>query len=178
MRPGPFIAAALIGCVFAVGASTSTAFAGYGPPAPPPPSGPPGFGRIIEAKTIAPSGGAITVSVPPCVVSVDVAPKTFAKSVELVLRTFDNQGVNWKKHGLRLLCGVGITVYGQNGELTHEPFSKRLTASFRTSSVGRNTEVIDVAASGHLTEIKTSISGHTVTVHVTTDADLAVVTKS
>jgi hypothetical protein len=178
VRLGPFLAATLIVCVFAVGASTSAAFAGYGPPTPPPPGGPPGFGRIIEAKTIAPSGGAITVSVPPCVVSVDVAAKTFAKSVELVLRTFDNQRVNWKKQDLRFLCGVGVTVYGQNGVLTHEPFSKRLTVSFRTSSIGRNTKVIDVAAFGHLTEIKTSISGHTVTVHVTADADLAVVTKS
>ena len=176
MRPGPFVAV-LIGCVLAVGASTSTAFAGYGP-TPPPRGGPPGFGKIIEAKTIAPSGGAITVSVSPCVVSVDVAAKTFTKSVELVFRTFDSQGVNWKKHSFRLLCGVGVTVYNQNGLLTHEPFSKRLTVSFHTSSLSRNTKVIDVAAFGHLTDIKTSVSGHTVTVHVTADADLAVVAKS
>jgi hypothetical protein len=174
VRPGRSIVATLIACAFALGVPINAAFAGYGPPSPPPPGGPPGFGKIIEAKTVPPSGGKVTASVPPCVVSVDVTPKTFPKSIELVLRAFDNQGVNWKKLDSRFLCGVGVTVYEQSGVLTHEPFRKRLVVHFHASSIGRYCQAFAVADFGHSTVLHVSISGHTATVQVATDADLAV----
>jgi hypothetical protein len=178
VRLGPFLAVTLIGGVFAVGVSTSAAFAGYGPPGSPPGSPPPGFGRIIEAQTVPLAGLALTISVPPCVDSIVVNAKTFTKPVELVVRAFGDQGVNWKKQGLHILCGVDVTVLGGNGLLTREPFSKSLTVSFDGSNIRKKAKVIDLATLGHLTYLNANISGHTATVHVKTDANLAVVAKS
>jgi hypothetical protein len=177
------IVAALVGGIAAVATTVSPAFAagsGYGP-GQPPVSGPPGFGRIIEAKTIGPTGGQVAIFVPSCLVTVVVPASTFSRPVELVLTSFDDSGISWggfssrSQHFQRVVCGIGVTVYSSFGSLERAPFPKPLAVSFTGSDINSDTAVAAVATFNRSTNLNATITGHTATVGIESDSELAAI---
>ena len=175
------IVAALVGCIATVATTVGPAFAGgsgYGP-GQPPVSGLPGFGRIIEAKTILPGGGQIAIHVPSCLVTVVVPASTFNRPVEVVLTNFNDSesssgGFQFHSHDLqRVLCGIGVSVYSSFGSIQRGPFPKLLEVSFTSRDIDSDTDVVAVASFNRFTDLDATIAGHTATVGIESASELA-----
>lgn len=171
-----FVGVALV----ATSAATPAVASGPYGPVPTGPSGVPGgYTEVVKAVTVGRSGGTIHAHVAGARDAIVVRPGTFSHRVEIEITEPNLRKLNrgLKKAGLadfRAVTGLGVKALNMDGSAVAGSFSKPIIVRITKDGVHEGERVVKFTSATRTKRLRRTIDGHTVSIPLHRDPDIAV----